>query len=66
LRALDHAIDHRNPVAGPPTIVAEQPIHLTEPLAPKTGRWISASIDTTNPDGLPVETFEIVVDDRSR
>jgi hypothetical protein len=66
VRALDRLFDHRNPVAPPPIVIAEQLQRLAAPLAPSSGQWLTLDLDTTNPDGLNPETFEVLVDDNER
>jgi hypothetical protein len=66
VRALDRLFDHRNPVAPPPIVIAEQLQRLSAPLAPSSGQLVTLDLDTTNPDSLRPETFEVLVDDSMR
>jgi hypothetical protein len=63
VRALDRLFDHRSPVAPPPIVIAEVLHRLPEPLPAAQGRFFSFDLDTSNPDGLKAETFEILVDE---
>lgn len=66
VRALDRLFDHRNPVAPPPIVIAEQLQHLSAPLAANSGQLVTLDLDTNNPDNLTPETFEVLIDDNSR
>jgi hypothetical protein len=66
VRALDRLFDHRNPVAPPPIVIAEQLQRLSAPLAANSGQWLTIDLDTNNPDNLKPETFEVLIDDNTR
>jgi hypothetical protein len=66
VRALDRLFDHRNPVAPPPIVIAEQLQRLSAPLAPGSGQLVTLDLDTSNPDSLNPATFEVLVDDNAR
>jgi hypothetical protein len=66
VRALDRLFDHRNPVAPPPIVIAEQLQRLSAPLAANSGQLLTVDLDTNNPDNLKPETFEVLIDDNTR
>jgi hypothetical protein len=66
VRALDRLFDHRNPVAPPPIVIAEQLQRLSAPLGANTGQLLTVDLDTNNPDNLTPETFEVLIDDNTR
>jgi hypothetical protein len=62
IRALDHAFRHDTPVEVPPVVVAERALKLSGKLAPGEGAFAAAAIDTSNPDGVDVQAFEVYAD----
>jgi hypothetical protein len=63
VRALDRLFDHRSPVAPPPIVLAELHSRLPETLPSGKGRFFAFDLDTSNPDRLKPETFEVLFDD---
>ncbi|HTM46043.1 MAG TPA: hypothetical protein VL137_13875, partial [Polyangiaceae bacterium] len=63
VRALDRLFDHRNPIAPPPIVISEETSRLPQPLPPGAGTFFSFHLDTSNPDNLTPETFEVLVVD---
>ncbi len=61
-RALDRVFDYRNPVAPPPTVIAEKLVQLDGELAPQEGTIAVVAIDTDNPDGKVPKAFELFAD----
>jgi hypothetical protein len=60
VRALDRLFDYRNPVAAPPTVIAERTFQLEESLEPREGRVTVVELDTDNPDGRVPQAFEVI------